>query len=195
MSSSIPNVAQRSFRINLVLIFAVFAVPLIAAYLSYYVWPPQGRLNYGELIDPKTMPDVALRSADGKEFSLSALRGKWIMLSVDSADCDEACDQKLFLMRQTRISMTKEMNRIERVLLLRGDAKATAELAKKYPGMHILSGADDSLLNTFPGAPNAADHIYLVDPVGQVMMRYVKNPDATGIRRDLTRLLSVSQVG
>ena len=195
MSSSIPNVAQRSFRINLVLIFAVFAVPLIAAYLSYYVWPPQGRLNYGELIDPKTMPDVALRNADGKEFSLSALRGKWIMLSVDSADCDEACDQKLFLMRQTRISMTKEMNRIERVLLLRGDAKATAELAKKYPGMHILSGADDSLLNTFPGAPNAADHIYLVDPVGQVMMRYVKNPDATGIRRDLTRLLSVSQVG
>lgn len=195
MSSSIPNVAQRSFRINLVLIFAVFAVPLIAAYLSYYVWPPQGRLNYGELIDPKTMPDVALRSADGKEFSLSALRGKWIMLSVDSADCDEACDQKLFLMRQTRISMTKEMNRIERVLLLRGDAKATAELAKKYPGMHILSGANDSLLNTFPGAPNAADHIYLVDPVGQVMMRYVKNPDATGIRRDLTRLLSVSQVG
>ena len=195
MSSSIPNVAQRSFRINLVLIFAVFAVPLIAAYLSYYVWPPQGRLNYGELIDPKTMPDVALRNADGKEFSLSTLRGKWIMLSVDSADCDEACDQKLFLMRQTRISMTKEMNRIERVLLLRGDAKATAELAKKYPGMHILSGADDSLLNTFPGTPNAADHIYLVDPVGQVMMRYVKNPDATGIRRDLTRLLSVSQVG
>ena len=195
MSSSIPNVAQRSFRINLVLIFAVFAVPLIAAYLSYYVWPPQGRLNYGELIDPKTMPDVALRDADGKEFSLSTLRGKWIMLSVDSADCDEACDQKLFLMRQTRISMTKEMNRIERVLLLRGDAKATAELAKKYPGMHILSGANDSLLNTFPGAPNAADYIYLVDPVGQVMMRYVKNPDATGIRRDLTRLLSVSQVG
>ncbi len=195
MSSSIPNVAQRSFRINLVLIFAVFAVPLIAAYLSYYVWPPQGRLNYGELIDPKTMPDVALRSADGKEFSLSTLRGKWIMLSVDSTDCDEACDQKLFVMRQTRISMTKEMNRIERVLLLRGDAKATAELAKKYPGMHILSGANDSLLNTFPGAPNAADHIYLVDPVGQVMMRYVKNPDATGIRRDLTRLLSVSQVG
>ena len=195
MSSSIPNVAQRSFRINLVLIFAVFAVPLIAAYLSYYVWPPKGRLNYGELIDPKTMPDVALRDAEGKEFSLSTLRGKWIMLSVDSADCDEACDQKLFLMRQTRISMTKEMNRIERVLLLRGDAKATAELAKKYPGVHILSGANDSLLNTFPGAPNAADHIYLVDPVGQVMMRYVKNPDATGIRRDLTRLLSVSQVG
>lgn len=195
MSSSIPNVAQRSFRINLVLIFAVFAIPLIAAYLSYYVWPPQGRLNYGELIDPKTMPNVALHSADGKEFSLSTLRGKWIMLSVDSADCDEACDQKLFLMRQTRISMTKEMNRIERVLLLRGNAKATAELSKKYPGMYILSGTNGSLLNAFPGAPNAADHIYLVDPVGQVMMRYVKNPDATGIRRDLTRLLSVSQAG
>jgi peroxiredoxin len=195
MSSSIPNVAQRSFRINLVLIFAVFAIPLIAAYLSFYVWPPQGRLNYGELLEPKTLPDVTLRDAEGKEFPLSKLRGKWIMLSVDSADCGAACDQKLFLMRQTRISMTKEMNRVERVLLLRGDAKASAELVKKYPGMHILSGANESLLNNFPAAPNITDHIYLIDPVGQVMMRYIKDPDATGIRRDLMRLLSVSQVG
>ena len=195
MSSSIPNVAQRNFRINLVLIFAVFAVPLIAAYLSFYVWPPQSRLNYGQLIEPKTLPDAALRDADGKPFSLTTLRGKWIVLSVDSVDCDALCDQKLFLMRQTRISMTKEMNRIERVLLLRGDAKASAELVKKYPGMHILSGASESLLETFPAGPNIADHIYLIDPVGQVMMRYVKNPDATGIRRDLMRLLSVSQVG
>ena len=91
--------------------------------------------------------------------------------------------------------MTKEMNRIERVLLLRGDAKLNAETLKKYPGMRVLSGASETLLNTFSGAPNVSDFIFLVDPVGQVMMRYAKNPDATGIRRDLSRLLSVSQVG
>ena len=195
MSSSIPNAAQRSFRINLVLIFAVFAIPLIAAYLSYFVWPPQSRLNYGELIEPKTLPDAALRDAEGKEMPLSKLRGKWIMLSVDSADCGEACNHKLYLMRQIRISMTKEMNRIERVMLVRDNAKLPSEIATKYPGMHVLSGATDTLLKTLSADANVSDYIFLIDPVGQVMMRYVKNPDATGVRRDLSRLLSVSQVG
>lgn len=195
MSSSIPNVAQRSFRVNLVLIFAVFAIPLIAAYLSFFVWPPQGRLNYGELLEPKLIPDVALNNAEGKSFPLGNLRGKWIMLTIDSGDCDKVCNQKLFLMRQIRISMTKEMNRIERVLVLSGDAKLTAATLKEYPGMHVLSGANQALLNTFSGVPNVADYIFLVDPVGQVMMRYARNPDPAGIRRDLSRLLSVSQVG
>jgi hypothetical protein len=195
MSSSIPNARQRSFRINLVLIFAVFAVPLIAAYLSFYVWPPQSRLNYGELIEPKTLPDVPLVDAQGKEFPPSKLRGKWIMLTVDSADCGEACNHKLYLMRQIRISMTKEMNRIERVMLLRGGAKLPPELAAKYPGMHVLTGTIDALLQTLGPEANVNDYIFLIDPVGQIMMRYVKNPDPAGIRRDLSRLLSVSQVG
>lgn len=195
MSSSIPNLTQRNIRINLILIFAVFAVPLIAAYLSYYVWPPQGRLNYGELIEPKTLPDVSLRDVQNNELPLSQLRGKWIMLTVDSATCDEACNLKLYLMRQIRIAMSKEMNRIERVLLLRGDDKSPSEIATKYPGMHTLSGTTDVLLKTLSAEPNVADYIFLIDPVGQVMMRYGKNPDATGIRRDLNRLLSVSQVG
>ena len=195
MSSSIPNAAQRSFRINLVLIFAVFAVPLVAAYLSFYVWPPQGRLNYGELIEPKVLPDAPLLDAQGKDLPLSKLRGKWIMLTVDSADCGEPCHRKLYLMRQIRISMTKEMNRIERVMLSRGDAKLAADIAAKYPGMHVLSGATVGLLKSLSADVNVADYIFLIDPVGQVMMRYSKNPDATGIRRDLSRLLSVSQVG
>ena len=195
MSSSTANAAQRSFRINLVLIFAVFAIPLIAAYLSYFVWPPQSRLNYGELIEPKTLPDAALRDAEGRDMPLSKLRGKWIMLSVDSADCSEACNHKLYLMRQIRISMTKEMNRIDRVMLVRDSAKLPSEIATKYPGMHVLSGATDTLLKTLSADANVSDYIFLIDPVGQVMMRYVKNPDATGIRRDLSRLLSVSQVG
>ena len=195
MSSSTPNVAQRNFRINLVLVFAVFALPLIAAYLSYYVWPPKGRLNYGELIAPTPLPDAALQDAENNTLALSKLRGKWIMLTVDSAGCDKACDDKLFIMRQIRISMTKEMNRIERVMLLRGAGNLSAALLKKYPGLHVLSGANGTLLGVFPSEANVTDHIYLIDPVGNLMMRYPKNPDAAGIRRDLNRLLSVSQVG
>lgn len=195
MSSSTPNAAQSSFRINLILIFAVFALPLIAAYLSFYVWPPKGRLNYGELMQPTPLPEIGLMDAADKSLPLKTLRGKWVMLTIDSAACDKACDDKLFLIRQIRISMTKEMNRIERVMLLRGDGKVSAETLKKYPGMHVLSGANDALLNAFARETDVADYIYLIDPVGNIMMRYGKNPDAAGIRRDLNRLLSVSQVG
>jgi cytochrome oxidase Cu insertion factor (SCO1/SenC/PrrC family) len=195
MSSSTANAAQRKFRINLVLLFAVFALPLIAAYLSYYVWPPKGRVNYGELIAQTPVPDVALQDAQGNVLPLSKLRGKWIMLTVDSPACEKACDEKLFFMRQIRISMTKEMQRIERVMLLSSEGKVSAELLKKYQGMHVLSGANDALLNALAHETNIADHIYLIDPLGNIMMRYGKNPDAAGVRNDLGRLLSVSQVG
>ncbi len=195
MSSSIPNTKQRNFRINLVLIFLAFAAPVVAAYLSFYFWPPAGRTNYGELIKPAALPDAALRDAGGKVLALSKLRGKWLIVTVDGVNCDAACDQKLFLMRQVRISLTKEMNRVERVLLVRGPGNVSADLLKKYPGMHVLSGADANLLAQFPAGADLADHIYLVDPLGNVMMRYPKNPDAAGLRRDLSRLLSVSQVG
>ena len=195
MSSSIANVQQRKFRINLVLIFLAFAAPVVAAYLSFYIWPPKGRTNYGELIKPAALPNVALRSADGTELTLGKLRGKWLIVTIDGANCDSTCDQKLFLMRQIRISLTKEMNRVERVLLIRDQGNIAADLLKKYPGMHVFSGANAGLLQQFPAVADVADHIYLVDPLGNVMMRYPKNPDATGIRRDLSRLLSVSQVG
>lgn len=177
------------------MIFLAFAAPVVAAYLSFYFWPPKGRTNYGELIKPATLPDAALRNAEGKQLALSKLRGKWLILTVDNINCDALCDQKLFLMRQVRISLTKEMNRVERVLLVRGPGSVSADLLKKYPGMHVLSGADANLLGQFPAAADLADHIYLVDPLGNVMMRYPKNLDAAGLRRDLSRLLSVSQVG
>lgn len=195
MSSSISNAKQRNFRINLVLIFLAFAAPVVAAYLSYYVWPPKGRTNYGELIKPTALPDAALRDIDGNELALSKLRGKWLMVTFDNADCNAACDQKLFLMRQVRISLTKDMNRVERVLFVRGEGNVSTDLLKKYSGMHVLSGADANLLEQFPAEKDLADHIYLVDPLGNVMMRYPKNPDAAGVRRDVSHLLSVSQIG
>ena len=195
MSSSIANAKQRTFRIKLILIFLAFTAPVVAAYLSFYVWPPKGRTNYGELIKATALPDAALRDDDGNPVSLGKLRGKWLIITVDSANCDGECDKKLYLMRQVRISLSSEMNRVERVLLVRGPGNVSAALLKKYPGMHMLTGADANLLGRFPAITDPTDHVYLVDPLGNLMMRYSKNPDAVGVRRDLSRLLSVSRVG
>ena len=195
MSSSTVNAAQRSFRIKLVLLFLAFAAPVIFAYLTYYVWPPQSRINYGELIQPTEIPDPMLRNAEGKEFPLSKLRGKWVMLVVDQADCGAECEKKLWLLRQVRLATGKNMDRVERVLLLQGLGNITEHISKQHPGMHVLTGADAGLLASFSANGNLTDHIYIVDPLGNVMMRYPKTPDPAGILKDINRLMYVSQVG
>ena len=195
MSSLTANAAQRSFRIKLVLLFLAFAAPVIFAYLAYYVWPPQSLINYGELIKPTESPDPMLRDAEGKEFPLSKLRGKWVMLTVDQAECDATCEKKLWLLRQVRLATGKNMDRVERVLLLRGQGSVTEHIRKQHPGLRVLTGADAGLLGSFPANGNLLDHIYIVDPLGNVMMRYPKTPDPSGILKDINRLMYVSQVG
>lgn len=195
MSSLTVNAAQRSFRIKLVLLFLAFAAPVIFAYLTYYVWPPQSRINYGELIKPTQISDPLLHNAEGKAFPLSKLRGKWVMLTVDQADCGADCEKKLWLLRQVRLATGKNMDRVERVLLLQGQRSVTDPIMKQHPGMHVLTGADASLLARFPANANLTEHIYIVDPLGNVMMRYPKNPDPGGILKDINRLMYVSQIG
>jgi len=72
-------------------ILAICATPTVAAWLAYFVWPPQSRTNYGELIEPRPLPDLELRRLDGTPFRLSQLRGKWVLLQIDSGACGDGC--------------------------------------------------------------------------------------------------------
>ena len=141
------------------------------------------------------LPDAALRDDDGNPVSLGKLRGKWLIITVDSANCDGQCDKKLYLMRQVRISLSSEMNRVERVLLVRGPGNVSAALLKKYPGMHMLTGADANLLGRFPAITDPTDHVYLVDPLGNLMMRFPENADPKRVIKDMKLLLKASQIG
>ena len=89
----------------------------------------------------------------------------------------------------------KNMDRVERVLLLRGQGSVTEHIRKQHPGLRVLTGADAGLLGSFPANGNLLDHIYIVDPLGNVMMRYPITPDPSGILKDINRLMYVSQVG
>ena len=114
------NKTQSKGRWKLFAIILVCASPLIASYLAYYVIKPQGRTNYGELIDPRNypMPQMNTTALDGKPASLGNYKGKWIMLQADSGDCAEPCRTKLFQQRQLRLTQGKEMSRIERIWLV-----------------------------------------------------------------------------
>lgn len=186
-------------RWKLFAVIAVCASPLIASYLTYYVIKPEGRTNYGEFIDPRAHPIPALNSAslDGKPLALDAYRGKWIMLQVNSGDCNEACQQKLYAMRQLRLTTGKEMSRVERVWLVTDKKPVETMLLRQYDGMHLLRADQDSVARWLPveTGTTPSDHLYMIDPLGNLMMRFPKDPDLNKVKKDLNKLLKASRIG
>ena len=191
-----PDVRRtRIGRVKMLLVLAVCAAPVVASYFSYFVLRPQARNNYGSLILPtRSLPALPLRTLDGKPIEAAALRGQWLLLAVGPAACDPACQQRLYLQRQLREMLGRERERIDKLWLVT-DA---AELA---PALRTALDADPSLqvLRVPRGAvaawlqPEAGraleEHLYLVDPMGEWMLRVPADPDPARIKRDLDRLL------
>jgi hypothetical protein len=193
------NKTQSKGRWKLFAIILVCASPLIASYLAYYVIKPQGRTNYGELIDPRNhpMPQMHATALDGKPSSLENYKGKWIMLQADSGDCGEPCRTKLFQQRQLRLTQGKEMSRIERIWLVTDDKPVDTVLLKEYDGTRVLRADPAQLKQWLPVAEGAAltDHVYMIDPLGNLMMRFPKNPDPNKMKKDISKLLRASSIG
>lgn len=185
---------RRSRRLALV-ILALGAAPFAAAWLAYFLWPPQSRVNYGDLIEARPLTDPVLRSIDAKPFRLSQLRGKWILLQLDSGDCGEDCRKKLVYMRQVRLALGKDAERVERVWLLTDGTAPDAAQSREFQGTFVAHAAGSPVLAEFPAAKNPSQHIYVVDPLGNLMLRFPADPDPRRMLKDMTRLLSVSRIG
>jgi cytochrome oxidase Cu insertion factor (SCO1/SenC/PrrC family) len=185
----------RSNRINLWLIGALCAAPVIASYLAFYLARPQAHTNYGELMQTRPLPEARLQLADGAPFQLSRLKGKWILLMVDAGGCDEFCRRKLFTLRQLRLTQGKDMERIERAWLLSDDVTPSADVVSAYAGTWIVRAAGSELLRQLPAARSLSDHIYVIDPLGNLVLRYARDADPAGIIKDLARLLKISRIG
>jgi cytochrome oxidase Cu insertion factor (SCO1/SenC/PrrC family) len=177
------------------LILALAVAPVAASYLVYYFWPPGHTVNYGELIEARPLPDVALELADGGPFHISQLKGKWVLVSVDSARCEADCEKKLVYMRQLRLTQGKDMDRVERAWLVSDAAAPRSAAIAGFPGTWVVKAAGTGLLESFPAARSPVDHIYLIDPLGNLMMRFPRDPDTRRLIKDLSRLLKASRVG
>jgi cytochrome oxidase Cu insertion factor (SCO1/SenC/PrrC family) len=190
---------KRAGRGKLLLVLAVCAAPLIASYFTYYVIKPSSRTNYGTLLDPRNYPMPALASSalDGARLSLQDYKGKWLMVQVSDADCQAACRKRLYDMRQLRLAQGKEMGRIERVWLVTDDQPLETTLLREYDGMRHLRVPSQALQAWLPAEPGTvvSDHIYLIDPLGNLMMRYPKDADPNKIKKDLAKLLKASAIG
>ena len=167
---------------------ALFALPLIASYLAFVVWRPEARINYGDLLEPKPLAEMPLRHADGRTFRFAELRGKWVMVAIDAGACAPSCEAKLFMMRQQRLMQGREMDRVERVFLVDDDTPLPTMLLREFDGTRVLRARGSPLLNAFPAQNALRDHIYLIDPRGNLMMRFPGAPDPSRMQKDIDRL-------
>lgn len=187
---------QRKSRRMILLVGAVCLAPFVASFALYFFWQPEGRINYGELVEGVVAPTgVLAANAGGKPFDFAQVRGRWVFVTVDSGACDDYCQNKLWKMRQVRLTQGKYLERIERAWLLTDTHSVAAKVLKEYEGMWIAGAQDSAVLKAFPYRSLQRDHIYLVDPLGNVVLRYPKDADPSRMKKDLTRLLRVSRIG
>jgi hypothetical protein len=172
-------------KAKLLLVGAACAAPFVLGTLAYFFdWDTGAPGNYGELIQPP-------RTLSGPP--LDALRGKWVLVSFDAAACDAYCEKKLYFMRQVRTAQHKDAGRVERLWVLTGAGQPRAELLAAIEGTRIAADKGTPAAKEFPGNP--ADHIYVIDPLGNLMMRFPRDPDPSRMLKDVKRLLRLSQIG
>jgi len=190
-----PAARTRLGRWKMALVLLICAAPVVASYFTYYVVRPEGRRNHGELIDPqRPLPDLNATLLDGTSVNLRTLKDQWLLVSVSGGACDAACANHLYFQRQLREGLGKNKDRLERVWLIDDAAPVPTE---------ILPALRDATLIRVPRAaleqwlvPQAGkqlqDHLYVVDPMGNWMMRFAPGVDlatAPGIKKDLEHLM------
>lgn len=191
-----PPANVRRTRLTLVVIFALFALPFVLAWVLNFVghFTSGTTVNHGTLIQPvRPVTADGLVDAQGNALAADYFKGEWVLLFRHAGDCADTCHQSLYVLRQVRLAQGKNIDRVKRLLLLEGAAMPAwaGEVARHYPGLDIARASTSGASAAFP----AAGRIYLVDPLGNLMMEYALDADPRGMIKDLERLLRISYVG
>ena len=197
-SASAKSANTVAGRWKLLAVLLVCAAPVIASYFTYYVIRPEGRRNFSELVEPqRPLPAMATQTLDGRSGELTALKGQWLLLSVAGGACDARCERNLYFQRQLRESLGQEKERLDRVWLVSDEAPVREALRPALAASTVLRVAPGALAQWLEPAAGQRlqDHLYLVDPMGNWMMRFPADMDAAAAakaKRDLDRLLRAS---
>jgi hypothetical protein len=177
-------------RRQLIMLTALFLGPVVLAAAFYFFGAdlrPKGSVAHGELITPVVSLPVLDEDA--------TFRGGWT-LAVVAQDCDTSCAEALVKVRQVRLALGREMERIKRVLLVTGGGSADAQLLEAHPGLRVVDSTEPKLLELaqqFPG--DARSSLYLIDPLGNLMMRFDRDVEPKLLKKDIKRLLKLSSIG
>ena len=194
------DMAQRTKngRWKMLLVLLLCASPVIASYFAYYVIRPEGRRNFGELINPqRIVPNLNAASLEGKSVNLQTLTGQWLLVSVSGGACEVVCQTHLYLQRQLRESLGKEKDRLDWVWLVSDAAPIAPAILPALKDATVLRLPAAQVTTWMQPAPGQqlADHLYLIDPMGNWMMRFPPGLDAAAAKKaksDIDRVMRAS---
>lgn len=202
----IDPAARRRSRMKLLLIFAIFGIPLLLA--SIYLQMVRssggqlGDTSRGQLIQPAVpLTEFSLKQS-GESFDLDTVRGSWTMLYMPLGECADTCQLNLYHMRQVRLALNHRMDRVQRAVLLESDGQVSEEVLAEHPGLMAVFGSPEELANLRDQVKSAESSmeslnnaIYLIDPFGNLMLRFPPDLDPKSMLKDIKHLLKVSRIG
>jgi hypothetical protein len=174
------------------LLGTISLAPIVGSLLLYYFWKPQAFTNYGELVPAIPLAGVTIPARDGNPLRIDELRGNWVFLMVDTANCDDYCQSKLYVMRQVRLTQGKDQQRIERVWLVPDGVRPPPGIEAEYRGTRTILPAAGDFLARLPASGSPRDHIYVIDPFGNLMMRFPRDADPQRVKKDVAKLMKNS---
>ena len=183
--------ATRNARRTLIMIAAAVIAPVALSYFFYYLAPRAAFTNYGELLPTASLPDLTGTTIDGQPFRLASLRGKWTILVPAGGACDAACGETLYATRQARTMQGKDMDRVARAWIVTDDAVPAPERLAEHPGMLVARMAAAEVAKL----PKGGNAVVLVDPLGNQVLAWPREPDPKALAKDLSRLLKASRIG
>lgn len=184
-------VRARTGKRTLLMIAAAVMAPVALSYGIYYLSPRGTFTNYGELLPTQPAPPITGTRVDGSPFRLAQVQGRWTIVVASGGTCDAACAQKLYATRQARTMQGRERERIGRVWLIPDGVRPDPNVLAEHPDVVVVrtTPADVAVL------PKGADAIYLIDPIGNQVLAWPRDPDIRALGRDLGRLLRASAIG
>lgn len=202
----IDKQAQRKSRIKLLGVLFIFAGPLFLAFVWLQLVKNDVSIvssSNGELIKPATpLEAFSLSNSDKGEFGLDELKGSWTMLYFTDGACEEICQQNLYHMRQVRLSLAQNMDRVQRIAIVQNATDINMETKSQHDGLHVIGGTsaeiagiEKQIRDAESGMPVSKNAIYIVDPLGNLMMRFPADLNPKGMLKDLKHLLKVSRIG
>jgi hypothetical protein len=187
---SVPRRAAPNARRTLIVMAAIALAPVIASYVAYYLWPREQHVNYGLLL-ASPAPAIEGTRADGRAFTLGDLHGKWVMIVVSRGACEAACERGLYATRQARTIQGRDQDRVVR-LLMQSDADGLDEAqSAQHRDLDVVRVAPEA----FGAWPSSDRGIYLVDPLGNLVLAWPPDPDIKALAKDLSRVLRASRIG
>jgi hypothetical protein len=203
---------KKRSMLPLYLLLAVCIAPVVASYAAYYLITPSGKTNYGDLVSPQRdvtafeVQPVVLADPIREQrvlpvkkpvSAMAAWRGRWVMVVAQPSACAEKCQDQLYKIRQVRLTTGKHRLRVERLWLLPDSGQPDEKVLAAHKGLWVARSDPSTLSEMLPAQDggSVSQHIYLIDPLGNLMMRFPVDADANRMKKDINKLLKASRIG